>query len=155
MTAFICNGMLGTLCTLLRMCGIDTAYSNQGTAILVKARQENRTILTRNTHYKDKDNVYFLTSPHPLEQLLDVIQQYRLKDEIHLFSRCLECNVLLQPVEKLAVQDRVPYYTYTHFDEFSECPQCLKVFWKGSHYRKMINDIGGVLDKTNSSESKE
>jgi len=155
MTAFICNGMLGKLCTFLRMCGFDAAYSNKGTAILVQARREDRILLTRNTNFVDRDRVFFLSSTDPLEQLHEVIEKYHMKDEMQLFSRCLECNVLLEPVEKTAVQSRIPYYTFKHYSDFSECPQCCRVYWKGSHYKKMIDDIAGALGTNGSPKDKQ
>lgn len=145
MPAFVCDGMLGKLCKLMRMCGLDAAYSNEGTAILVQARRENRIILTRNTRFKNKTDVHCLAESEPLEQLHTVIARYDLRDGIVLLSRCLECNVPLQPEEKSAVQDQVPYYTYRNFGEFSKCPACHKVYWKGSHYKRMINSINEIL----------
>jgi uncharacterized protein with PIN domain len=150
MQAFLCNGMLGKLCKFMRLCGFDTAYSNQGAAILVKARREDRIILSRNARYKNKTNVFYLSADDPLEQLRIVIKQYDLRGSIAPFSRCLECNVPLETVDKIKVQDRVPYYTFKHFKEFSECPNCHKVYWKGSHYKKMVQDINmlvSCLDK--------
>jgi uncharacterized protein with PIN domain len=145
MPAFLCNGMLGKLCKLMRMCGFDTAYSNEGTSILVKARRENRIILTRNTRLHSDAHVHYLTASDPLEQLNTVITTHGLKKNIKILSRCLECNVSLQPIERSAVQDRIPYYTYQNFNKFSKCPVCHKIYWKGSHYKRMINSISEVL----------
>lgn len=145
MPAFVCNGMLGRLCKLMRMCGFDTAYSNEGTAILVQARRENRVILTRNARFKHKKDVHFLPAHDPLEQLHIVINTYDLRRSIDILSRCLSCNALLRAVDKKKVQDRVPYYTYRHFDEFSECPDCGKIYWKGSHQTRMIERITNAL----------
>lgn len=146
MPAFICNGMLGKLCKLMRMCGLDTAYSNEGTAILIHARREDRIILTRNTRFKDKEHVHYMKDSDPSEQLRRVIKEYHLEKRIKFLSRCLECNTLLRPVDKVTVQDRIPYYTYTHFTHFAECPNCHKIYWKGSHYKRMIDTIDQVLE---------
>ncbi|MBN2621607.1 Mut7-C RNAse domain-containing protein [candidate division WOR-3 bacterium] len=145
MPAFLCNGMLGTLCKLMRMCGFDTAFSNEGTAILVQARRENRVIITRNTRFQNNADVHYLAASDPLEQLNTVITTHGLKTNIKILSRCLECNAPLEPIERSAVQDRVPYFTYQNFNEFSECPVCHKIYWKGSHYTRMINSINAAL----------
>lgn len=142
---FICNGMLGKLCRLLRTCGIDTAYSNEGMAILLLARKEQRVILTRNTQLKDKQNVLFLELCEPREQLRNVIEHYKLHTDIHLFSRCIECNAELKHVRKTSVKGKVPYFTYKNFQEFAQCPQCGRVYWKGSHYKNMLREIKDVL----------
>jgi uncharacterized protein with PIN domain len=138
---FVCDGMLGKLCKLLRICGIDTLYSNQGTAILVEARKENRIILTMNTRLRGKEGVYFIDATDPPRQLERVITEYKLQKAIRLFSRCIECNETLVPTTKDAVRDKVPYFTYTHFDDFAMCPKCQRVYWKGSHYKNMLKDV--------------
>lgn len=137
--------MLGRLCKYLRICGIDTAYSNEGMKILISAKKENRIILTRNTILRGKEGIFFIEMNDPIIQLKRVITQFNLKDKMSFFSRCLLCNELLFFIEKEKIHNRVPYYTYKNFDEFAECPNCKRVYWKGSHYQKMLNDIEKML----------
>jgi len=144
-TKFICDGMLGKLCKNLRICGIDTLYSNQGMAILLEARKQNRIILTRNTHLRENDDIFFIQTSNSVTQLKKVIKQYNLQNKIQLFSRCIECNYMLKSVSKESVRDKVPYFTYKKFNEFALCPQCQKVYWKGSHYKNMIKDIKHLI----------
>jgi uncharacterized protein with PIN domain len=146
---FVCNGMLGKLCKLLRICGIDTLYSNRGTAILVEARKENRIILTMNTRLSGKEGVYFIEDTNPQIQLERVITEYKLQRMIQPFSRCIECNEKLVPISKDAVRDKVPYFTYKHFDDFAMCPGCQRVYWKGSHYKNMLKDVLPFVSKQN------
>ena len=138
---FICNGMLGKLCKLLRICGIDTLYSNRGIVILVEARKERRVILTKNTRLRNGEGVFFIETSLPAVQLKNVIDKYNLQNEIRPFSRCIECNDKLVPVNKESVRDKVPYFTYKNFDEFAICSNCQRVYWKGSHYKRMLEDI--------------
>lgn len=146
---FVCDGMLGRLCKLLRICGIDTLYSNRGTAILVEARKEGRIILTMNTRLRGKEGVYFIENTTPQSQLESVITEYKLQRTIQIFSRCIECNDKLVPTPKGAVRDKVPFFTYRHFDDFATCPSCQRVYWKGSHYKKMLKDILPLVSKRN------
>jgi len=141
--------MLGKLCKLLRTCGIDTSYSNEGMALLLLARKEQRVILTRNTQLKDKQNVLFLELSDPREQLKNVIEHYKLHTDIHLFSRCIECNTELRHVRKTSIKGKVPYFTYKNFQEFAQCPQCGRVYWKGSHYKNMLREIEEVIKPDN------
>ena len=83
----------------------------------------------------------------------NIIDRYALQDEIQFFSCCLECNEKLTPVKKESVRDKVPYFTYKHFDEFTMCPNCQKVYWKGSHYKKMVKTIKDALRGTSSRRS--
>lgn len=149
MLKFICNGMLGKLCRFLRLCGVDTAYSNEGAAVLLTARQQNRILLTRNTHLRGKSEIYFLDSSDPIIQCTNVILHFNLADRIVPFSRCIECNSELVPISKKKARDKIPYFTFDHFDEFSQCPVCTRVYWKGSHYKNMKKDINSVITLLN------
>jgi uncharacterized protein with PIN domain len=142
---FICNGMLGKLSRLLRIIGIDSAYTNEGMAILLLARKEGRTIITCNTRLRGREGVFFLSETKPQQQLTAVVEAYNLWSEIKPFSRCVICNDELIPVEKDAVKGRVPFFTYKHFDEYAECARCRRVYWKGSHYRNMLKEVENVL----------
>jgi uncharacterized protein with PIN domain len=140
--------MLGKLCRLLRIIGIDAAYSNEGMAILLSARKEGRTILTRNTRLRDKQDVFFIDSPKTALQLHAVVDNYNLWSEVKPFTRCVVCNETLIPVEKDAVKKMVPYFTYKHFEEYAQCPQCNRVYWKGSHYKNMLKEVEAMLGMT-------
>jgi len=137
--------MLGKLCKLLRICGIDAAYSNQGMAILLEARKQNRIVLTRNTRLQKKKEVFFIKTSDPVEQLEHIISEFKLKNRIEPFSRCIECNSKLKAVDKTLIRNNIPYFTYKHFDEFALCPNCRRVFWKGSHYKRMLKDIRHLM----------
>jgi uncharacterized protein with PIN domain len=138
---FICNGMLGKLCKFLRIYGIDTQYSNKGMVLLLKARKENRIILTKNTKLRNREGVFFIHSSDPIDQISEVTTHYDLARYFKPLSRCLECNSELIPVSKEKIKDIVPYYTYKNFDDFAQCPECHKVYWQGSHYKNMIKKI--------------
>lgn len=137
--------MLGKLSRLLRIIGIDSAYSNEGMVILLLARKEGRIILTRNTRLRGREGVFFLDVMEPEQQLYAVVDAYDLWREIKPFTRCVICNEKLAPVEKEAVRGKVPHFTYKHFDEYAKCPQCERIYWKGSHYKNMIAEVKTVL----------
>ncbi|MEO0128804.1 MAG: Mut7-C RNAse domain-containing protein [candidate division WOR-3 bacterium] len=142
---FICNGMLGKLCKYLRICGIDTLYSNEGMKSLILARKENRIFLTRNLKLKEKEGVFFVESEFLSNQLRIVIKHFNLADQLHFFSRCLRCNELLINVLKEDIKNFIPFYTYKNFNEFARCPKCQRIYWKGSHYEKMIQIINNLI----------
>jgi uncharacterized protein with PIN domain len=144
---FICDGMLGKLCKLLRMIGVDCAYSNAGMAILVNARKEGRVILTCNSRLRNKQNVFFIEASQPAAQLYEVVNTHGLWDEIMPFTRCVLCNEALKPIAREEVKGKVPFYTYNSFNEYARCPQCSRIYWKGSHYKRMMEEIGEMLDK--------
>jgi hypothetical protein len=59
------------------------------------------------------------------------------------FSRCLECNALLDPVPKAAILHRLEPLTIRHFDTFCICRPCDKIYWTGSHVDRMRQVLTG------------
>jgi uncharacterized protein with PIN domain len=74
------------------------------------------------------------------EQVDQVIREFGLTD-FKVFTRCLECNVVLAPVDKEAVFERVPPYVYLTQERFALCPSCNRVFWHGTHADQMLKRI--------------
>jgi uncharacterized protein with PIN domain len=84
---------------------------------------------------------YCLRSLEPLGQLTEVLRRFELRDSLQPFHRCLRCNHPLEPVEKESIIDRLEPLTKLYFDEFHICPACGQIYWKGSHYDRMVKVI--------------
>jgi uncharacterized protein len=84
---------------------------------------------------------YWLRSQNTNEQIREVIKHWQLLPAIHAFSRCLECNGSLIQEKKEAVWEKLPPQTRLDFNEFYQCSGCGKVYWKGSHYDRMMGFI--------------
>jgi uncharacterized protein with PIN domain len=84
---------------------------------------------------------YCLRSLDSLAQLREVLARYGLSSKIRPFQRCLRCNGRLEPVSKEAVLDRLEPLTRLYYDEFHRCPDCGQIYWKGSHYERMLATI--------------
>lgn len=143
---FICDVHLGKLCKYLRMLGWDTHYSNLYTPedIIRLAREENRIILSRNVlfaRHKDVRHFWWVRSAEPLEQIKDLIIRLDLSGQAEPFTRCLNCNGLLEPIEKSKIASRLKSHTAQYYDEFFHCITCDQVYWKGSHYENMLKFI--------------
>lgn len=149
---FVCDAMLGKLAVYLRMVGIDTAYSRGRSLppLIAKAQAEGRIILTRRTEMSRKASsvgLYFVKSNYPAEQLRDVITHFALSlDQKNFFSRCLLCNERLVSIDKIAAQGNVPEYVLNTSAEFSQCPCCKKIYWKGTHYSHMLRHFNNLLN---------
>jgi uncharacterized protein with PIN domain len=52
----------------------------------------------------------------------------------------------LEAAPREAVLDRLEPLTKLYFDEFQICPACKQIYWKGSHYEKMLEFIEKVSD---------
>jgi uncharacterized protein with PIN domain len=139
---FAADRMLGRLAKWLRVLGFDVIYGQHltGYGLIRAARAEARLILTRDRSLKQKQPppFIFVDSDHYGDQLRQVIRECGLKPGEGLFSRCLECNAVLQPRNKETVQKLVPPYVYASQDSFSWCPVCQRVYWPATHHEKML-----------------
>lgn len=141
---FVCDFMLGRLAKWLRLLGFDTLYykSSEGKAIIYYNRKENRTILTRNESLAEKcEDAILIESENLMEQLKQMSSTVEIENP---FSRCPVCNTEIEEVEKETIKNEVPPYIFEVHDEFKKCPECGRVFWKGTHYgeiKKVIDEI--------------
>jgi len=140
--------MLGKLARELRLLGIDCAYQKQpdSTQALKTAKSETRILLTRNTKLRDKESVFFIESERVVEQIQQVFKAFP-KLELNPMSRCLKCNALLIEREKTSVKLKVPFYVFKVHDRFYSCPNCNKIYWRGTHYEDMKSRINQYLNK--------
>lgn len=154
-TRFIADVHLGKLARLLRMTGFDTAWANDlsDDGIVQAALLEKRIILSRDRGLLKRRLVTHgccVRSLAPREQLAEVIRRFDLSRQVLLFSRCMSCNAPLARVSRLSVLDALPPAVAETCAEFSRCPGCGKVFWRGSHWesmKKLAADVLGRQDK--------
>ena len=83
----------------------------------------------------------------PRAQLVEVLQRFDLRGQVNLFSRCMECNVPLEHVEKESVIAEIPGLVAERYTVFSRCPSCNKVYWRGSHWERMKKLADQVLSE--------
>jgi len=137
-TRFVVDVHLGTLARHLRLLGFDTAWERDldDEEIVRLARDERRIILTRDRGILKNGRVshgYWLRSTEPPRQLEEVVRAIDLARGIAPYTRCMECNGELQPVERSAVAHRVPLQVFLVYRDFKQCGCCGRVYWKGSH----------------------
>lgn len=142
---FAADRMLGRLARWLRVLGCDVICGPHltGYGLIRAARQENRLILTRDRRLKQKQppEYILIQSDHYPEQLRQVIETCRLKLGAPLFTRCLECNAVLQPRSKESVESSVPPYVFATQENFSWCPKCQRVYWPATHHQRMMEEL--------------
>jgi hypothetical protein len=144
---FIADRTLGKLAKGLRMLGYDTLYYRGENAYpLIKlAREEGRVILTRNTKLipkRPEDRIIRIGEDKPPLQLRELIQKKVISlNEENLFSRCLLCNILLDKIPREEAKGKVPDFIFYQQKEFSRCPQCLRIYWQGSHQENMQKKV--------------
>lgn len=135
---FAADAMLGKLARWLRLLGYDVFYSpgaDDETLIRV-AKEEGRILLTRDTQLlrrKDVPQFLLIMSDDWQEQILQTAYRLDLDLDGQRMTRCVECNALLEPVEKEEIKYELPRHVYRTQENFSRCPKCRKIFWAGSH----------------------
>jgi uncharacterized protein len=140
--AFVVDGHLGRLAAYLRMLGLDTWYERMADdpRLASVSSREHRILLTRDVGLlkrKEVERGHFVRSDRPLEQLRELSRRFALPLYFAPFTRCMECNGSLAPVQKSEVVDLLPPHTRETKNEFSRCLQCGKIFWRGSHHARM------------------
>ncbi|MGA1868500.1 MAG: Mut7-C RNAse domain-containing protein [bacterium] len=146
---FYVDNMLGRLARWLRILGYDAVYSKTG--IKWADIQTDRTltseiiILTRNTRlYKNigTRRALFIKDDHFRLQIRQVVQELGLHFQENIFlSRCVECNIPLSPIKKEKIESRIPEYVFQIQRNFYQCTQCKRIYWPGTHYFQMENEI--------------
>ena len=145
-TKFILDVHLGKLARLLRMYGFDTAYRNDYSdlQIIKQAKSEHRIILTRDVGLLKNRQVthgYFVRSQVPETQVQEVIHRFDLQDEVNPLSRCMVCNGTIVAVEKEKVKHLLKPKTRAFYHDFYTCKGCGKIYWEGSHFKKMMENF--------------
>jgi uncharacterized protein with PIN domain len=145
---FLADNMLGKLATWLRLLGYDTAYLPHADdpELAGIARAEDRVLLTRDVELTHRRalRTLLVESEQVEEQLVQVFRTYGLSVR-QAFSRCAICNVPLQDADKSTIESDIPPYVRTTQDQFRRCPQCGRVYWRGTHWAHMIAQIQDTL----------
>jgi len=148
---FIADVHLGKLARLLRLLGFDTAYENNFTNqdLASIALEQSRILLTRNTYPSKQQSLqyFIIKNEDPSAQLKQVVEHFNLKNEFYPFSRCVVCNGILEIVSKEKIIHLLEENTVQHFDKFWQCSNCRRIYWKGSHYDRMLQRIKKMIDK--------
>jgi uncharacterized protein len=138
---FLCDEMLGRLARYLRAAGYDTALATGGAPdreLLAAARHERRTFVTcdrRIALHKAATEVALILPRGTIDELAHALAQRVPIDWLHRpFSRCLVDNAPL--VAGVGVSRRAPPPDVAGA-EVRSCPECGRLYWAGSHHRRM------------------
>jgi uncharacterized protein with PIN domain len=146
---FIADAMLGTLAKWLRILGYDTQYdtSLDDHQLVRLARAEGRLLLTRDQELARRPGVQVLliVSEHLDAQIAQVLADLDLEPN-RSFSRCPVCNELLLEIDREAARSRVPLYVAETQEAFRSCPACQRVYWRGTHWQQMAEQLDRILE---------
>ena len=148
---FLADAHLGRLAGYLRMLGFDCRVAGPGDdrALAESAAREQRILLTRDRALLMRRRVShgcYVRERQPRRQLEALVRRLDLCGLIRPFSRCIRCNGVLRPVALAQVRDRVPEGVARRCRDFLQCDRCGRVYWKGTHYRRMQEMIHALCD---------
>ena len=157
-TRFIADAQLGGLAKYLRMLGFDTLYENgyRDAQVARISVDEQRIVLTRDRAllmHKLISHGCHVRGTRPRQQLEEVVSRLDLYRAIKPFSRCLRCNRKLEPVATEAICDRLPPGSASFYCRFWICDKCDRIYWEGSHWRRMEQVIGDLVGRSNAQGS--
>jgi len=143
--AFMCDRMLGKLCRRLRLLGYDAKLNPERETgrFFLNAEFEGRVAVTRARGLRDRPGgpPIVLESEDADGQLVELFSRIGETPDLRPFTRCLECNVPLEEADAASVEGKVPSYIAERFDRFHRCPSCGRIYWEGSHYDAMAEEV--------------
>ncbi|MDJ0497791.1 MAG: Mut7-C RNAse domain-containing protein [Acidimicrobiia bacterium] len=150
---FLVDINLGKLARYLRLLGFDTLSDGRwhDAELVAIAVDQQRMLLTKDRPLLKRSAVthgYLVRADVPLDQTIEVIRRFDMTSSIKPFGRCMECNGDLRTVEKADIDHVLEPLTRRYFDDFRQCVQCRRVFWKGSHHRRLAAVIEEVRART-------
>lgn len=156
-TRFVLDTHLGQLAAYLRMMGFDTLYQNDydDPTLADISVNEQRILLTCDRQLLMRRIIthgHFVRERQPRKQLVEVLTRFDLFNAIQPFTRCMHCNGEIKPVEKSEIESQLMPNTRRDYDEFWQCQDCEKVYWKGSHYDRMRELIASISGNNQDSE---
>ena len=151
MHAFLADAMLARLARWLRVLGFDTFHDPavHDAALVRMSNSEGRTLLTRDRHLlRELRPARALEIVHdgPMDQLRQVVATLSLPAPPELFTRCSVCNSpLSEPLPFERAEPLLPDGVRDMQPTVRQCPTCLRIYWCGSHTRRMRAAIEQAL----------
>lgn len=152
---FIVDANVGKLAKWLRMMGFDTIFFDEpddGKMVKI-ALAEGRTIITKDSEFMKRRAITsgrvkaeLVTGDSSENQMLTIIKRLGLSDREHAFTRCLECNVLLNEMDKTEARELVPERVSELQEQYMVCQSCRRIYWRGTHWEAMRKKLHEFQD---------
>jgi uncharacterized protein with PIN domain len=148
---FLCDAGLGGLTRWLRAAGYEADWipDVEDSALIREAQKRTAVLITTDSMMMERKvlrdgHVRALWVPPAFrmhEQLALVLRELNLP---LLQPRCMQCGGSLQLVDKEAFRDKIPPKTFLWLNEFFLCQKCGKLFWHGTHWDKIRQQLSGA-----------
>jgi hypothetical protein len=140
---FVVDSMLGKVAKWLRILGFDTRYERlESGARIDQYASEGWLLITRNRRWCGRSRVLCIKANDSMEQLAEVIEAASIRcEEIRPLHRCVRCNRPLEAISRDLAVGVVPDYVFETNTIFHRCPDCRRVYWPGTHPRRMMEQL--------------
>jgi len=88
---------------------------------------------------------YYIRETGPGRQLVEVLNRFNLKGAVIPFQRCLRCNGLLEPIDKVVVIERIPPKSGKLLMSFITVPSVVKSTGRGHTTNECDNTLRRCL----------
>ena len=137
------------------MLGFDVIFDpdKDDGALANLSRSDRRILLTRDRQLLMRSIVtrgIYVRNTDPKKQVLEIVERLDLYDQIHPFKRCINCNGVIRQVDGTmweSIQSKIPQGVKSWCHEFHVCDACGNIYWKGSHYKRMVHAIEQITRK--------
>ncbi len=145
---FLLDVHLGGLARRMRLLGLDTAYSNEATdrQLVRDAATSGRILLTQDRGLLRRRVLprgALVRGRGTEAQLDDVLSRFRPR--LQPWTRCLVCNGRLAPVDRADIAHLLQPGTLATYNEFAQCQECGRPYWRGAHAQKLHRRVGDAL----------
>lgn len=151
MMRLLVDGMLGSMARKLRIFGFDTLYYNglDDSLLLDECMKDGRVLITGD------EELFNHASRLGVESIL--VKGNGIDDMVHLLrrlgvgsiafdirnSRCPLCNSRLEHASKDTLRG-LPEGILERYERFYRCHGCARVYWEGSHIKRILEFERGV-----------
>jgi uncharacterized protein len=146
---FYCDAGLGGLARWLRAAGHESLWQPDidDTHLLHEARRLSATVLTTDSMLMERRLIRDRVIPAlwlpptggSAAQLAMVFREFGLSPRP---PRCMSCGGELLSVDKEANRKAIPPRTYLWLNDYFACARCGKLFWHGTHWRRIMARLG-------------
>jgi uncharacterized protein with PIN domain len=117
------------------------------------ALDEERVLLTKDTRMMERRVIttgrlkaVLIETDDVMNQVRQVFNAFNLSSKVKPFSLCIECNEPLLPRKRDEVKEIVPPYVLRTQTYYMQCPNCQRVYWRGTHWERMSRELKTIVE---------
>ncbi|MEM2923252.1 MAG: Mut7-C RNAse domain-containing protein [Candidatus Nitrosocaldus sp.] len=155
MVRLLLDGMLGSMARKLRMFGFDTLYYNglDDSILLNKCIEDGRVLITSDEELSQHASRLgvrsILVKGNSMDDMAHALRSLGIRSITFDISnaRCSLCNSTVKHVSRDSTLRGLPDGVLERYENFYRCNGCGKVYWEGSHIRRIHEFEKGVNSK--------